>query len=267
MRCLYREKIHECGDYLEVDIYPVFKKQKGRQKRAKPTSEVQAKLNEHNAEQKLIRLLHCNFTCEDIEIHLTYSDDNLPENEDESKRDVQNYLRRVKRIRKKLNLPELKYISVTEGGVDNTRYHHHITMSGGVERGILENLWGYGYANARKLQFNERGVEGLARYITKQFRARKNDLVFRKRWNASKNLEKPLTKEKNGRVSQKKVKELATFDSENREKFENLYPGYFFSGCSPFYNEFNKGYYLCVRMYKKNAQFSNIKKRKRINSA
>ena len=71
MRCLYRERRYYCGDYLEVDIFPVFKKQNGRGKKAKPTSEVQAKLNQHNAEQKLIRILNENFTLDDIEIHLT----------------------------------------------------------------------------------------------------------------------------------------------------------------------------------------------------
>ena len=38
MRCLYRERRYVCGDYLEVDIYPVFRKQGGRKQKAKPTS-------------------------------------------------------------------------------------------------------------------------------------------------------------------------------------------------------------------------------------
>ena len=54
MRRLYRERRYVCGDYLEVDIFPVFKKQAGRGMRAKPTSETQARLNEHNAEQQLM---------------------------------------------------------------------------------------------------------------------------------------------------------------------------------------------------------------------
>ena len=132
MRCLYRERRYHCGNYLEVDIFPVFQKQSGRGKKAKPTSEVQARLNEHNAEQKLIRILNANFTPEDIEIHLTYTDENLPSTPEEAERDVANYLRRVKRLRKKLELPALKYVNVPGGGIGGTRFHFHITMSGGV---------------------------------------------------------------------------------------------------------------------------------------
>ena len=79
MRCMYRERRYFCGDYLEVDIFPVFCKQRGRGRKARPTSEVQTRLNEHNSEQKLIRLLNANFTGADYEIHLTYSNENMPE--------------------------------------------------------------------------------------------------------------------------------------------------------------------------------------------
>lgn len=41
MRCLYREKIHKCGEFLEVDIFPVFEYQRGRSKKRKPTTETQ----------------------------------------------------------------------------------------------------------------------------------------------------------------------------------------------------------------------------------
>lgn len=262
MRCLYRERRYHCGNYLEVDIFPVFQKQSGRGKKAKPTSEVQARLNEHNAEQKLIRILNANFTPEDIEIHLTYTDENLPDTPEEAERDVANYLRRVKRLRKKLELPALKYVNVPGGGIGGTRFHFHITMSGGVERSLLEELWGYGYANARKLQFNENGVEGLGRYVARQFTAHKDELPFRKRWSASRNLIIPEPKDRDGKLSQKKVKELATIEAGSREPFEKLYEGYRLSEVRPFYNEVNGGYYLCVKMYRIGASFSNTRKRR-----
>ena len=59
MRTLYREKRWFCGDYLEVDIYPVFKMQAGRSHGAKST-----------AERKLVRLLNTNFTSNDYEVLL-----------------------------------------------------------------------------------------------------------------------------------------------------------------------------------------------------
>lgn len=262
MRCLYRERRFVCGDYLEVDIFPVFKKQGLRGARAKPTSDVQARLNEHNAEQKLIRILNANFTPEDIEIHLTYSDENLPETPAEVKRDAQNFLRRVKRLREREGLPELKYVVVPSGGFEGTRFHLHITMNGGIDRNTLEELWGYGYANSRRLQFNENGVEGLARYVARQFSAHKEELPFGKRWTASRNLVIPPPCDRDGRITQKKVKELATIDVERNEPFEELYEGYRLSEVRPFYNEVNGGYYLCIKMYREGSYLSNKRKRR-----
>ncbi|MGM9680359.1 MAG: hypothetical protein ACI3XR_02520, partial [Eubacteriales bacterium] len=246
---------YDCGDYTEVNVYPVFRMQKSRGKRAKPTGEAQARLNQLNAERKLVRLLNANFTDDDVELHLTYSDDNLPADDAAALRDVQNFIRRVKRLRKKLGLPELKYINVTEGGVDGTRYHHHMTLSGGIDRTELEKLWGYGYANSRALQFSEEGLEGLAKYITKSNRAHADRLAFRKRWTASKNLIRPEPKERDGRISAKRVEELATFDSGNRAAFERLYPGYYVAGVSAFHNDVNGGYYLHIRLYRQDAKF------------
>lgn len=262
MKCLYRERRYVCGDYLEVDIFPVFEKQTGRGPRRQPTSEVQARLNEHNAEQKLIRLLNANFTPEDIEIHLTYSDENLPETPEEVKRDAQNFLRRVKRLREREGLDDLKYVVVPSGGFEGTRFHLHITMNGGIDRNVLEELWGYGYANSRKLQFNENGVEGLARYVARQFTAHKGELPFGKRWSASRNLVIPPPHDRDGRLSQKKVKALATVDVERNAPFEELYEGYRLSEVRPFYNEINGGYYLCIKMYREGSRLSNKRKRR-----
>lgn len=264
MAYIYRERRYYCGNYLEINVFPVFPVARKRGRRRKPTSEVQAKLNEHNAEQKLIRILNANFCSEDIEIHLTYRNENLPGTDEEAARDVQNFLRRVKRLRRKNGLPDLKYVCVTEGGTGGTRYHFHVTMSGGLDRNTLERAWGYGYANSRRLQFNETGVEGLARYVTKQFRQKKEsgETIFRKRWTASQNLEIPLPKDRDGRLSEKKLKEIVSAEVPDGIMFENLYPGYQFAGLKPFYNEMNKGYYLCVRMYREGT-ISDNKKRKR----
>ena len=55
-----REQVYVCGEYMDADIYPVFQKPGTRRKRCKPTSEIQAKLNQRNAEKKLTRLVHNN---------------------------------------------------------------------------------------------------------------------------------------------------------------------------------------------------------------
>jgi len=245
MRCVYRERKILCGDYLEVQIFPVFKSQKGRSAKAKPTSEVQEKLNAKNAEFQITRTMHANFTRADVEAHLTYNDDTLPDSPEQAQRDAWNFLRRVKRYRAKHGLPPLKYISVTEIG-NGGRIHHHITMNGGIDRDVLEELWGKGYANTKRLQFNRSGITGLAKYITKS-------PLFYKRWNASRNLRKPKITERDGRISQRRVKELANFDSENSQAFEKLYPQFDFTASEPLFdfvasfplfNEINDGHYI-----------------------
>ncbi|MGN1111803.1 MAG: hypothetical protein ACI4RP_01235 [Acutalibacteraceae bacterium] len=247
MRCLYREKKYYCGEYLEVDIFPVFEKQRSRGKKRKPTSETQKLLNQRNAERKLIRLLNTNFTKKDIRFDLTYSEENRPASAEDAQKQMQNFIRRLKRFRKKKGLPELKYVAVTEIGKKTARVHHHIVMSGGVDINDLAEIWGKGYTTAKPLQFNEYGIVGIAKYLVKE-------PVLGKRWCASRNLEAPKTSERDGRLSKRKVKEIHDLGNDNRKDLERLYDGYYLADCRPFYNEINGGYYVTVRMYKKQIQ-------------
>ena len=116
MRCRYREKIYECGDYIEVNLYPVYRQAHSRRKKSKPTREVQKKLNEIYAENKLIRICNANFTRQDLKVELTYDSKHHPEDDESAAASLRNYLRRLKRYREREGLPELKYISVTEKG-------------------------------------------------------------------------------------------------------------------------------------------------------
>lgn len=244
MRCLYREKRYHCGEYLEVDIYPVFEYQRGRSKKRKPTSETQKKLNQKNAERKLIRLLNTNFTSKDIKFDLTYDKVNNPDTPEEAQRQLQNFFRRLKRYRKKRGLAELKYVAVTEQGVRSKRLHHHIVMSGGVDINVLAEIWGRGYTTAKPLQFDENGIVGIAKYMMK-------DPILSKRWCASKNLEKPKETQRDGRISQRKVREFHDYGADNKAEIEKLYEGYCLSDIRPLFNEVNSGYYLTIRMQKK----------------
>lgn len=79
-RYFIRESVYVCGDYMDADIYPVFQPAGKRRARCKPTSAIQEKLNQKNAEKKITRLAHANFTEDDIALHLTY--DELPEDEE-----------------------------------------------------------------------------------------------------------------------------------------------------------------------------------------
>lgn len=249
MRTLYREKRYYCGEYLDVYIFPVYSQARGRSRKSKPTSEAQKKLNKRHSEEKLVRLLHANFTPDDLEIHLTYTEQ--PESPEDAKRELRNFLRRVQRRRKKLSLPPLKYIAVTEIG-SRGRLHHHVTVSGGLDRDELESLWGLGYANSRRLQFTENGLAGLGHYIVK-------DPVFTRAWNASKNLIDPEPKTRDGRISSRRADELAK-DTTNNAEYEKLYPGYFLADAGAFHNDVNGGRYIVARFYRKDGVFIKPKR-------
>ncbi len=255
MRCLYREKIYECGNYLEVNIFPAYKKSNQRNKKAKPTTEVQEKLNQTNAENKLVRLLNANFTPDDLQFDVTYAPEFLPESDEQAARELQNFIRRLKRYRKKQGLPELKYIAVTEKGSRNGRYHHHLIINGGIDLKTLAEIWGRGYTKAQPLQFNETGLVGKAKYLVKE------PVCFGKRWNASKNLIQPEPKTRDGRLSQKVITELAK-DTENGREYEKYYDGYYFAQAHKLLNDYNGGVYLQIRFYKKEANLCKDKKRK-----
>ena len=133
--------IHFFGNYMDADIYPVFQKPGRRRSRCKPTSEIQRRLNQKNAEKRLTRLVHTNFTEDDIALHLTYRPGEEPETKEGAQRDLQNYIRRLKRRYTKLG-KEFKYISCTEYGKKTNRIHHHLIISGGLDRDEIEKLWG-----------------------------------------------------------------------------------------------------------------------------
>lgn len=283
MRCKYREKIYKCGDYLDLQVYPVFAKAQGRRKkRYKPTSEMQARLNQRNAEKELTRILNANFTEDDISVTLTFRDEFLPDTYEDAEKMALNFLRRVKRLRGKKKLPELKRVMIPGPG----RFHFHIPLNGGLTDKEIQRLWPYGYCNIIHFEFDENGIEGHARYIAKQFENEGDIDIFsmfdidevtgevtekegkaaerrkgKRRYSCSKNIIRPEPEEKDGRISAARVEELATVDSSSRAIFEKLYPGYCLSECKPYYNDDNGGWYIRVKMYRKDAEFLESRKR------
>lgn len=237
------------GDkYLEVEYFPITlqeRKQK-RKKKIKESLPKQKNLNDKNARKHLIRLLNNNFTDKDLVLHLTYKDENLPKDEKEARRDVTNFLRRVKHYRKKNGLGELKYIAVVEyrdqeEGKKAIRIHHHIVIND-MDRDIVESLWGKGRANADRLKADEFGYEALGRYITK-------DPKGSKRWTQSKNLKTPTVKVNDFRFSKRKIEEMAKYP-DDRAMFEKLYPGYIFTKCDVQVNDIVGGTYMYLKMRK-----------------
>lgn len=237
-----REQVYVCGEYMDADIYPVFQKPGARRKRCKPTSEIQAKLNQRNADKKLTRLVHNNFTENDIALHLTYRNGEEPENEADALRVLGNFIKRLKRRYKKAG-KELKYISCTEYGKKTGRVHHHLIINGGYDRDEIEKLWGRGYANSKRLQFEEDGVTGLARYIAK-------DKHFFKRWNQSRNLDIPDAAQYDGQLNMDDIAEIKeAIDSKSAyQYFEERYPDFELVEAVYTQNNINRGIYIHFEM-------------------
>ncbi|MDP4146087.1 MAG: hypothetical protein Q8936_16625 [Bacillota bacterium] len=223
----YREKRIYSGKYLEVEIYSITKKERNmkRKKKERESLVKQKNLNDKNAKKHLIRLINTNFSDKDLAVHLTYDNKNLPSSEEEARKDVGNFLRRLKGYRKRRGLPELKYIAVIEYKDQEEgktiRIHHHIIMDGVLDRDTVESIWKKGRANADRLKADEFGYEAIARYITK-------DPKGKKRWTQSKNLKQPVIKINDHKYSRRKVYELFK-EKGNAREFEDLYPGYIYT--------------------------------------
>ncbi len=252
MRHYYREKKYICGDYMDIQIFPVYPTARSRGKRKKPTSDVQTRLNAENAKKKLLRLVHTNFKRNDYELTFTYKDEHRPDTEDEAKKHIQNFFRRAKRLYKKNGI-DLKYIWVMEKA-ETGNIHFHAFLSGGVDRTTIEELWGFGYANSQALKFDKNGVAGLVYYDLKD-----KPLTYR-RWSCSKNLKKPEERQNDSRVTYSRAKKLYS-EAESVSAFMEIYPeykktlgDYIVSDVSALHNEFNGDYYFSIRLYKRAAK-------------
>lgn len=249
---MYREKKIYSGKILEVELYPVYKSGREiprRAKKEKLSTKEQKNLNDKNARKKLTRLINANFGEGDIVIHPTYRDSEMPSTEQEARRDIVNYIRRVKTYRKRNDLPELKYIYVIECKVSKKtgvmRWHFHMIMSK-MDRDTAEKMWKYGdFTNADRLQPNEYGCEAIARYMTKEPQGKK-------RWAQSKNLQEPyIPPPKDGRIGKQGVRKMATQYVEDKEYFEKRYKGYQFLKCVPTFNDYNGYWYIEIVMRRK----------------
>ena len=241
-RWFIRLREYICGDHIEADIYPVFQQPGKRREKCLPSSEIRKKQNLRDRIRRLVRILRLNFTPRDYAVHLTYREP--PQSVEDANRTLKNYLNRLKRRYKKAGL-EPKYVYTTEYGRKSGRVHHHLVINGGINRGIVEDTWGHGYANADRLQFED-GLESLARYLTK-------GAATYRAWTPSRNLVMPEPKMRDGTVTMEEMARiLDAIDEKNaRQMFEEKYPGYECLDAAYDNNEVNGGVYIRVTMKRK----------------
>lgn len=265
MKSKIRERQTIAGDYSYIEYYPVFEIPSSggkRKNKYKATSAQQQHLNERNSRIKLEQTIHTNFDDTSYTIHPTYDDAFLPLSDKCARHDMQNYIRRIRRIFEAAGLDKdaLKYIYVTQYGEQSGRCHHHIIISGGVPREKLIEAWGMGRVNVDNLQFNESGVADLAEYIGREGGKKKKSPmpeVWKKRWCGSKNLKKPKVKTRDNVIRRKDIKyiddncyEKSLVTVACRKTIEDRYEGYTLNECEVIRNEINNGVYVRMKLYR-----------------
>lgn len=242
----YRAKTIKSGKIIECEIYPIWKtKQESSTAKKFVSNQTQKNLNAKNARKKLTRLLNTNFTEQDLCLTLTYK--GTPPNAQQALKDIQNYIRRVKSYRKKHSLGEMKYIYVieyqNEDGRKKKRIHHHIIMNG-LDREVAEKLWPFGWANTKRLQPDEFGLEAIARYMVK-------DPQGKKRWSSSRNLKKPQITQADTKFTKRMAEKLADdFEEAAPLIFSKLFPDCIFNDCEIKRSDFVAGSYIYARLKK-----------------
>lgn len=257
-----RTKTYYCGtkrpEYIEIDLFPCLEQERrySRKGKEKLTAPKQRNLNAKRAKRYFCLLLKTNFTEGDIHVTLTYNAKFLPETIEQAEREVKNYLRRIANARKRKGLPALKYIYITEQGVQSQRIHHHLIINSGLSRDEIEMLWRrpkrkgekYGQAlgdcNADRLRVDEKGLERLAAYLSKDPRGRK-------RWTPSQNLKKPQISVSDTKTTRKKFQQLILLpvDCEVvKDYFEKQHPGYVLTECRKEFNDITGQWAIYVKM-------------------
>lgn len=253
----YRTRTTKAGTRLEAEVYPIFGRSMERTARAareRMTPERQQQLNTRRSKRRLILLMENNFKAdEDVHVTLTYAGA-APELA-RVKKDVRNFLNRIRRLREKRRLPELKYIYAI-GHDRDQRIHVHVVMSGGIPRDEIEQNWktgrgsGRGVANTYRLQEYGHGLQGMANYLYKQNeKARDNgERAGLHAWCGSRNLKKPKERISDTKMPNRKVKLLAGhFDAVAAEVMEKVYPGYRLETCRVLFSDVVDGAYIrCV---------------------
>ena len=270
MRSFIREKKIYCGsDYLEVDLYQYTDAERDAHRCGKRNLKVvealpkQVDWNDRNARRKFTWSVNANFGEGDYHVTLTYDDMHLPLTIENAERVLRNYFKRVSYARKKAGLPPMKYVSIPScvykaDGVTPARIHHHVIMSGGLDRDVMEDLWRerrkprhkkgekIGYSNADRLQPGEQGLGALCEYLAKQAGGKKRwspsrnlehpekeiidsdtpeRIQSRRVVSASRNLEHPWSRANDHRYSKRQVASIAQVPP-SAEYWERRYPGY-----------------------------------------
>ena len=255
----YRTKTTRAGDCLYINCYPLIGAEVQRNQRdllenLKDGREraVQAKYARYNNARRVRMfdmLVEANIFPNDLHVCLTYEYDNTYtmdygrqeyRSREDARRDVRNWLNRVKRLLKRHGIDEreLRWIMVTatkEGSeedrnVRSPKHHHHILLHGVPEelRNEVERLWPLGYANADRIQRGDKSLGALSGYVARQEGAANGEHARGERsFSTSRNIIRPEVRTSDARISRRRVAQIAADVRANAsEVFGRIYPEY-----------------------------------------
>lgn len=243
----YATKTIKSGKVFEVEIYPWFNSLKDIPRVVLDNGRSQNNLNDKNSRKRMIRTVNENFGKNDLWLTYTYEDESHPETQEQAKKNLTNYLRRVNRLRKKRGMKNAKYLYIMEweDGPEGTRCHYHVLMEKGIDRDTLEDMWHYAVRNdSTRLHPDEEGISGLAAYMADKKRSKGE-----RRWTSSKNLKKPKESVSHSKIkSRRQVERMAKDYEEIRAFFEKekRWEKYQFLRAEVMYNEFNAAFYIHI---------------------
>lgn len=240
------------ADYIQVSYFnfaegalPGWAPRKYRESTPK-----QKRLNAKKAKRYFEALVEANFKGNrDFVVHPTFSEENYPESEEQAHKLVKNWIARLNYRRKKLGLPNCKYIIVFEKS-PRGRMHFHVLMDGQLSREEVENKWQLGYCNADRLRSDPKiGLQKIISYLSK---GGETDEKNSKRWISSKGLIKPwVSCSKNTKISRKRFEVLKSIPEDSellRVTIERDNPGYELQDVERSVSEETGQMYLFCRM-------------------
>lgn len=264
------KQVTRAGKMLEVKYFPAhsngIKISEGRI--CNKTAEQMREENRRKSIKRFVLLVNTNFDEDDYFASLDYMPEYAPLTLENAKKDIENYIKRVKYHRKKKGLSNenFKYAysyhceTYKRGmykGMNN--YHFHIFLKAdGMTAKEYKDLWKFGMrGNITNYDPYRFGPEAAAKYLTKT-------AVGKKMYKCSRNMQQPIVEEKkNGQISNRKLRELGEQRIDDRAYWEQRYPSYNFVRCESQYNEYNGHWYITVIMYKKLDKKSYYQKSRR----
>ena len=246
-RVVYATKIVKHGTQADVEVYPDFTHLPGTIQRDRSNREAQRNLNDRNSRKECERRINANFGPADYWVTLSCQPREEPQTMEEAQRLFQNYIKRINYRRKKKNLPPARYVYVTDWTKDGRRVrtHYHLVMDGDLPMEEVLELWGHGRKNKIEyLVLDERGLSGLAYYITKPHASDTEDVKHKKKWTASKNLKRPAERKNHRDFGRRKVERLACRPADIYATMESKYPRYWCEAAEARHNGVNGYFYI-----------------------